>query len=140
MATQSGNVQNFKNVTLSIRGYPVDAYDDAGIAVAWQGPEFTVKVGPGGVAMYVATGNRYAIVTVTLLPASNSIAHIHAWLESGVPRPMSLLDANSTTFLVEARAMPEQRPALTYNATANPMAINIHCPSFGGPIGGLKNV
>ncbi len=95
MATQSGNVQNFQNVTLMMgAGHRADAFDDGGIAVAWQGDAFTVKVGPDGVAVYVGTGFAHAILTLTFLPASLSIDYTHAWLLSGIPRPLSLIDAN----------------------------------------------
>ncbi|MCP4224494.1 MAG: hypothetical protein GY773_14230, partial [Actinomycetia bacterium] len=90
-------------------------------------------------AVYVGTGFAYAILTLTFLPASLSIDYTHAWLLSGIPRPLSLIDANGKTFLTEARALPRQRPNLTFNGSANPYPVDIHCPNFTGPIGALNN-
>lgn len=140
MPTQSGKVQNFQNVTLSIgSGFRADAFDDGGIAVAWQGDAFTVKVGPDGVAIYVGTGFAYAIMTLNFLSAANGIEYTHGWLLSGIPRPLALIDGNGTTFLTEARALPRQRPNITFNGASNPWSVDIHCPNFTGPIGGLNN-
>jgi len=140
MATQSGKVQFFQNIHLILgAGHRVDAFDTAGISVAWQGDAFSVIVGPDGIATYVGTGTAQAITTVTLLPASDSIDYIYTWVVSGLAKICSLRDANGRTFLTDATARPRQRADMTFNATANPFTFDIHCPNFRGPQGGLNN-
>jgi hypothetical protein len=139
MATQTGKVQNFQNVALILGlGHRVDAFDTAGIGLAWQGDKITVIVGPGGVAMAVDSGVSHAIITVTLMPASDSIDYIWSWVSEGDPRLCSLKDSNGRTFLTDPKAYPRQRADMTFNATANPVAFDIHCPQLSGPQGGLN--
>lgn len=139
MATQTGKVQNFQKVALILGlGHRVDAFDAAGIGLAWQGDKVTVTVGPGGIATYVDTGVSYGIITVTLSPASDSIDYIWAWVTAADPRLCSLKDSNGRTFLTDPKAMPRQRGDMTFNATANPVEFNIHCPQLSGPQGGLN--
>lgn len=140
MPTEPGKVQNFQNVSLVIDpgAHRVDAFDDAGINLAWQGDAIVVKVGPDLIPVYVATGLAHAIVTVTLLPASNSIDFIAVWVASGLPKAVSLIDANGRTFLTDAKSMPRQRGNMQFNATLNPVAFDIICPNMQGLQGGLN--
>lgn len=141
MATQSGKVQDFRKVSLVIgEGHSVDAFNTGGIALNWQGDAVQVIIGPGGVAMFVALGNAYGIITANLLAASDSIDFLHAWLLSGFPKPLALLDSGGRTFLTDATTMPRQRPNIVYNGADNPWSVDIHCPTLGGPIGGLNNI
>lgn len=138
--TEPGKVQNFQNVSLVLDpgAHRVDAYDDPGINLAWQGDANVVKVGPDLIPVFVATGLAHGIITVTLLPASDSIDFLYAWVLSGVPKALTLIDANGRTFLTDAKTMPRQRGNMQLNAAINPVPFDIICPNMQGSQGGLN--
>ena len=53
------------------------------------------------------------------------------------PDEFTLKDAAGVTFLTTATAIPRQRPNFTFNGAANAWSIDIHCPNFLGPLGGV---
>ena len=138
MATQPGKVQNFSKVHLILGGFRVDAFDVAGITVAWQGVSASVQIGPDGIPVFNHTDTANALLTATVTVASGAIDYFDAWLRRGTSKIVSLMDLNGRTFLTDANGMPEKRPDLTINGELNPYALSILVPNFRGPIGGLN--
>jgi hypothetical protein len=140
MATQSGASYDLRKVDLVIgAGFRVDALDAAGIAVAWQGDQFTVAPGADNINVIVGGGSTQAIITVSNMQSARFLDYVTAWLEVGDARPLSLEDRSGRTILAEARAIPRQQPNMTFTNTHSPRAIDIHCPNLSGTVGGLND-
>ena len=138
MATTSGLVLDFRKVHLIIgAGFRVDAYADAGLTGAWQGDQNIVVPGADNINVIVTTGNNYAIITTSLMSSSLFINYVSGWLSAGGFRPLSLEDANGTTFLSDPRAIPRQNPDMVFAAAENPRVIDIHCPNLNGVVGAI---
>ena len=78
-----------------------------------------------------------AIITTNLLMSSRFLDYVTAWLIVGIPRRLTFQDRNGRTLLSSEKAIPRQQPNLTFNNTANPAPIDIHCPNLEGVVGGL---
>ena len=140
MSTQSGATYDFSKTDLVIgAGFRVDAYADAGISIAWQGDAFTVAQGADNINVIVGTKSTYAILTSNNMQSAAFLDYVGAWVVSGDPRPLSFEDRNGRTILADAKAIPRQRPDMTFNNSHNPRATDIHCPNLSGSVGGLRD-
>lgn len=138
MATISGATQNFQNVDVILgSGHRVDAYDTAGVDLAWTEDRNTMSGGPDNKAVHVDNGSTMATITVTLKSNSRSIPYINAWIDAGDSRVVVLQDRNGTTRLAEARARTAQKAPMTFNGAANPVPFVINCPNLTGVQGNL---
>ena len=138
MSTNSGAIFDFSKVDLVIgSGFRVDAYADAGLALNWQGDRFTVAVGADDINVIIAVNSTYAIFTSNNMQSAKFMSYVSAWLDAGVPRPLSFEDRSGLTILSDARAIPRQNPNMTFNNAHNARAIDIHCPNLRGTVGGL---
>ena len=144
MATQSGLTVDLKKVDLVLgavgpnSGFRVDALDAGGIALAWQGDFATVAQGADDIDVIVIVGSTYAIITITNMMSAQVIDYVNGWIESRTPKGLSLRDRNGKTTLATSRAMPRQRPGMTWSNTHNPTTIDIHCPGMTGAVGSLS--
>ncbi len=140
MATKSGATFDFRNAHLVIgSGFRVDAYDVAGLTVAWAGDRNTVALGADNINVIVSTGNTAAVITVSLMASARFLDYVTGWLEVGGTRPLSFEDGSSRIFLADPSAIPRQQPNMTFAAAHNAFPIDIHCPNLEGVVGGLND-
>lgn len=137
--TTASTTFDFKQLDIILgAGFRVDAYDTAGVTLAWQGDAFTVAVAADDINVIIATGSTYAIITINMMQSAAVIDYVSAWVDSADPRPLSLQDRTGRTVMAAAKAIPRQKPNMGFSNTHSPRAIDIHCPNLTGVAGGLN--